>query len=410
MLHGYICKAKEIKKSSIVKKNSKKKIKKKKEIPLAITQTLPSKLAEDYSDYEMVFNLKNEKNLFLDFLSLVEQVLNKKSVESLLFLNVLLKKHSDKKEILKILLKHEKIFEILFNNQENNINEELQQLYEFFSGETIVKEFLVKNKISNKFFEKFLKLIIITKTIILQNAFREAAFSTNYDFKALNINKIFNSRKIFYVFIINEKQYNLLKLKNLKTVIPMKDAEIKMFIKKLKTINNDDYFIEKNSVEFDFLKKNEVYCKKIFIHSKIHYKIAVCYENIEEKVNNINFSFFEINFKSFISEEGLHSILEELNKCKSNEILMIINKIFINKNLELIDHKSHNDNSIEAIMNNPEMVDVVVNFPQKKYLLIHQEDHYLLYLVYNLVNKKESSQNLKNPKDILKYVYKSLER
>jgi hypothetical protein len=362
-----------------------------------LSPTVPVK-----DEKSLVFALSRQKSLFLELLNTLAIILNQEPVEYLLFLMPLLKNYTSEQIIEKLDVNYQ-MYQLLEQDNEN-INHEVDQLYKLLSTKEAMKQFIATHGLSKKFFDYSLKSLVISKNLIIQNFFKEAYYCTNYDLSDINTHKIFTSKKVYYVYFIEKKSQlpGLLK----KTNVVIKNPKMAQLIHSLN--QKAQPLIVKNFFQFSFLNPGEFINNTIKIKNKSYYRVVICREFIEEKINNTLFNFMEIKFKSPLDSSTLENIFNPLNKLNTKEIFLFINKIFKTHGFTHVKFETFYDQTVESIINNPEILDVVVNFGPKKYLLINGEDGYVLYLIFHVNTTQKSQLSVKPMKYIMDYILKNL--
>ena len=349
-----------------------------------------------------VFALSHQKSLFVELLKVLAFVMTKEPVEYLLFLIPFLKNYTIEEIIEKLEINYQ-MFSLLDQDNENILGE-VDQLYKLLASKEDIKAFIKTHGLSKKFFDYTLKSIIISKNLIIQSYFKEAYYSTKYDLSDMNTNKIFTSKKIYHVYFIQKKSNKIPSLKNINKV--EKVVSVKNFIKKLN--QEGQPIIVKSFFKFSFLNQGQWISNLVTIKGVNYYQVVVCKELIEEKINNTIFNFMEIKFKSSMDTHTLENILQPINQISTKEIFLFINKIFQTYDLTHIKFETFYDQTVESVINNPEILDIVVNFGPKKYLLVHHDNSYILYLIFNVNTISKTALNIKPMKYIMDYILKNL--
>jgi hypothetical protein len=177
----------------------------------------------------------------------------------------------------------------------------------------------------------------------------------------------------------------------------------------LKQLNKQSQpIIIKNFFKFGFLNRGQWISNLVTIKGVNYYQVVVCQQTIEEKINNTIFNFMEIKFKSAMDTHTLENILQPINQIGTKEIFLFINKIFQSYDLTHIKFETFYDQTVESVINNPEILDIVVNFGPKKYLLVSHDNSYILYLIFNVNTSAKTALNIKPMKYIMDYILKNL--
>jgi uncharacterized protein YdeI (BOF family) len=340
------------------------------------------------------------------FLEVLQTIIPKYNIDSLLFLIHWFKQWTPQQIIEQMEIDEEMMVLTgsVDNDYKKHMADEVNQLYKFLNKKEEIQRFVETHQVSKKFFEYGIMLILIAKNFIIQKIYREATYSVNYDLSAINNDKIFASKKIYYVFFFKTSNG-----KNPKTIkVTNKVHQIKNvhgFIGQLSKQKNPT--IIKNYFEYGFLNPGQWISSVKTIGKKKYYMVVVCKGKIEEKINNTIFNFLEINFQTELGADQVEKLLNPLNSTGSKEILLTLNKIFQSKSFSHLKFKTYTNQTIESIGNHADLLDIVTNFGPKKYLLIPQSSGYVVYVVLGVHQENKKSLNIKPVKYIMEYVLKN---
>jgi hypothetical protein len=361
-------------------------------------------ISQENKTPKVVFVLKNEENIFLQLIEILKIIIKKKPIESILFLYNLLNNNSPKK-VLEIFYINQQVLNIL-NGENQQINQEIEGLNKSLQEEPELKEFIEKQKLSQESLLKFIKLLVITKNMILQKYQNDAFYSTNYTLDNINTTKYFIPKKIFYVYFLTQDQLKKISLLINNNKVN-KINNMNQLLNEINKISNNKTIV-KDLDDYKFLNNNEYLISEVIINKKKFFKLVIGYEDIQQQINNLNFSLMIIKLTSNFSENQLNELFQNINKTPINNIIFFINQIIINGDIKVENYERHNEVPIESIINNRELFNIAINFPKNKYLLINQESYYLLYLILGTNTIDSVSSNIKSNKLMSDYILRHL--
>ena len=89
-------------------------------------------------------------------------------------------------------------------------------------------------------------------------------------------------------------------------------------------------------------------------------------------------------------------------------MLLALNKIVADGQFFKVKYEIYHDQNIESVISHPNIVDVIVNFGPKKYLLVPKNNSYMLYLILRVQQQKNTQINVKPMKYVMDYLLKNL--